>query len=184
MRTLLFDFKLIFQFIKSFAFLSGVLILSACVADVEGPTLSDLEQVTLIEFSNTPNILGLDSVFSFGHVPVGATATKRIFVLNSGDRNVSSMEFTLPEGPFAFSGGLFPGTGGDCLAELNAGSFCTIEINYTANAMTTSSGMVTLDILDERGTSDSFTFDTDGTGDTPPSLAITRQGRLIMAMSP
>lgn len=58
---------------------------------------------------------------------------KVITITNSGGSTATSMTPTGISPPFRFSGGTYPGSGGDCGATLNAGSNCTIEVEVYSN---------------------------------------------------
>jgi len=67
----------------------------------------------------------------FGAVGLGSSGERVLIVHNIGGGSVSAMSFAAPGAPFAYAGGTFPGTNGDCNLSLTAGATCTIDVVFT-----------------------------------------------------
>jgi hypothetical protein len=69
--------------------------------------------------------------FDFGAIAVGATVEHTFHLTNVGAQAATAVAADPLPGPFAFKGGAFPGTGGDCGAQLAAGQSCRIVVTFT-----------------------------------------------------
>ncbi len=92
--------------------------------------------------STTVALLSIESgpTFSFGpRAP--ATSTEATFILhNSGFMDAREVVATALSTPFAFSGGLYPGAGGDCGSTIGPGESCLIVLSFTTPGSTASYG--------------------------------------------
>ncbi len=68
--------------------------------------------------------------FQFADTSVGSSSTHLLTLTNSGSANATSLAGSNLISPFSYTGGLFPGTGGTCPNNLNAGASCTVEIQF------------------------------------------------------
>jgi hypothetical protein len=76
-----------------------------------------------------------DGLFtSFGAIALGSGAEQMFTIRNIGAGSVSAMSFSGLAAPFAFAGGSFPGSGGDCGTTLLAGATCTLVVDFTPAA--------------------------------------------------
>ena len=66
----------------------------------------------------------------FGFQSLGSVTNKIFTINNSGNGPASISTLLLLNQPFNFSGGTYPGTGGNCPPLLAAGDSCTISIAY------------------------------------------------------
>lgn len=69
-------------------------------------------------------------IHSYGQLPVGMTSTYVFTVTNNGGGNALTLNATGIDPPFQFTGGVYPGTGGNCGNALAAGAFCTLDVEY------------------------------------------------------
>lgn len=67
----------------------------------------------------------------FGATPVDESITTVVTVRNVGTLDASHLSATVSDGAFAFTGGAFPGSGGDCTDALQAGDVCSLELSFT-----------------------------------------------------
>ena len=86
--------------------------------------------------SSAPAVLAISdpTTYDFGSLAIGATLDKTFTITNSGAFTAGSMVFTGASAPFAYKGGAFPGTGGNCATTLAASSTCTVVITWTPTA--------------------------------------------------
>ncbi len=79
-----------------------------------------------------PALLVIDQgpTYNFGTVAVGGSSDVTLNVTNNGAFLASVMSGSGLTVPFTFKGGVYPGTGGTCASNLNAGASCTIVLNY------------------------------------------------------
>ena len=102
----------------------------SCQADVNGPLGVDPNEKTQIDFSNTPTEIAIADSFNFGHIPIGASIEKLVYVLNTGTRDVNDINFMLPPTHFTYTGGAFPGTSGTCTDTLIEAARCILDLTY------------------------------------------------------
>ena len=73
------------------------------------------------------------------------TSTDKIFTIsNIGTAQASAMSGIGLVAPFAFKGGSYPGTGGNCGTTLVASGSCTIVVTYTPTTIAVHSGTITI----------------------------------------
>jgi hypothetical protein len=111
------------------------------------------------------------ATYDFGTVATGGTAQKIFTVTNAGSFTASSMVGTGLTAPFAFKGGTYPGTGGNCGATLNPAATCTIVVTYSPTATGTQSDAIDMDYYDGAGNQTSSRA-VQGTGAAPATLTI------------
>ena len=70
-------------------------------------------------------------VSDFGATGLGSSSDRVFTVTNIGGGPVSAMSFASLGTAFAFAGGSFPGTKGDCGTMLAAGATCSVDIVFT-----------------------------------------------------
>ncbi len=118
----------------------------------------------LLTISDGPN-------FDFSDVAIGGQASHIFTIVNSGAGAATNMSGSGLVRPFEFSGGTYPGTGGNCTTTLSAGNSCTVEVTFQP----TGSGMQveTLEIIYDSGVAAQIASrELTGTGVTPAVLAI------------
>ena len=111
-------------------------------------------------------------LYDYGTKATGGTADKIMTVTNTGSFAATSM--AAPAGlsaPFSFKGGTYPGTGGNCNTTLNAGSSCTVVINYSPTATGTQTDTVVIDFYDGAN-AQIGSIDVQGTGAAPALLSV------------
>ena len=87
--------------------------------------------------------------YNYGNQAVASTTSKTFTVTNSGGWTASSMADGMGlAAPYAFKGGSYPGTGGNCGASLIAGGTCTIVVDFTPSAVGTFPDTIVLDYND------------------------------------
>lgn len=73
--------------------------------------------------------------------------TEAVTVSNEGDGDATALEAMLP-GPYAFAGGAYPGTGGDCGGTLGADETCTMVVELAPATFGPLTSTLTLDYDD------------------------------------
>ena len=68
--------------------------------------------------------------YDFGPQVVFSDTSHIFTITNSGGFPAGPLNFTAFGNDFKFTGGLFPGTGGDCTASIPGGSSCNIEVSF------------------------------------------------------
>ena len=68
--------------------------------------------------------------FNFGSTALGTTLTKVFTVTNMGASTATLMNSAALAAPFSFTGGGYPGTGGDCGTTLASAGTCLIEVSF------------------------------------------------------
>ncbi len=119
-------------------------------------------------------VLGISEInpFSYGIVPTGSSNLHTFVVTNSGGFQASSVSGLGISAPYSYFGGSFPGTGGDCLTTLNAGSTCNVVVEYAPTAVSASDpDTMQVDYFDGVGTQ-STTRDVVGIAVAPATLTI------------
>lgn len=90
----------------------------------------------------SPAVLSLDisPTLNFSSVTIGSKSEKTLQLTNSGGTKAESIAgAALPAG-FTFTGGAFPGTGGNCSSTLAVGASCYIKVTFAPTAAVTYSG--------------------------------------------
>ena len=120
-----------------------------------------------------PAVLAISDgpTYDFGNIAVGASATHSFTVTNTGSIAATTIANGALTLPFAFVGGAFPGTGGDCGTTLAAGASCTVVLSFTPAATALSADNLTLNYNDGAGAQVS-TRAIQGTGVSPAVLTI------------
>jgi len=97
------------------------------------------ETITLTQSSTDPTgpavlaISGTDPV-DYGNVSVGGNSSLGFTVSNSGGETASAISASGLSAPFDFTGGSYPGTGGDCGLTLAAGASCTVYVTFSPSS--------------------------------------------------
>ncbi len=68
--------------------------------------------------------------YDFGTQASGSTSTKAFLLTNTGGFGASGIGGAGLATPYAYAGGSFPGTGGDCAVTLAVGATCTFVVAY------------------------------------------------------
>jgi hypothetical protein len=101
--------------------------------------------------------------FNFGNVSISDTIEKTVTLTNDGANKIESINPPSSlESPYSYKGSVFPGTGGTCGSELDAGQSCTFIINFTPAAP--GSALLPLTINYLSGSSKSLSQSFSGTG--------------------
>lgn len=69
---------------------------------------------------------------SLGSAPAGAAAGATVTLMNVGKLPATSLAVPAPDAPFAFAGGAYPGTGGDCGDALAGRARCTMTVTASS----------------------------------------------------
>ena len=133
-------------------------------------------QATTRDISGTgvnPALLSLSDgpTYDFGAVATGGSAQKIFTLTNSGDVAATSIEGPALTLPFEFSGGTYPGIGGNCSSALNPGANCLIVVVFKPIALGVQSGTVTINYNDGTATR-SASRGVQGLGSQPGLLAV------------
>ena len=75
--------------------------------------------------------------FDFGSVTSGSNVDLPLNVTNYGSSPATSLSGAGLEAEFSFTGGAYPGTGGDCSVSLAPGASCTLMINFAPSSVAT-----------------------------------------------
>ncbi|MCC7402812.1 MAG: choice-of-anchor D domain-containing protein, partial [Bdellovibrionales bacterium] len=97
--------------------------LQSATRDLQGTGLS----AALLSISDGPT-------YDFGPKAVGSVSEKSFTVTNTGDMTATTMAGAAFSAPFAYKGGTYPGTGGNCGASLANAATCTIVVTYSPTA--------------------------------------------------
>ncbi|MCB0367758.1 MAG: choice-of-anchor D domain-containing protein, partial [Bdellovibrionales bacterium] len=109
--------------------------------------------------------------YNYGTQAVGANVDKTFTVTNGGGVAASSMAPVALTAPFAYKGGTYPGTGGNCGASLAASGNCTLVVTYSPTATGPHSDTLQVDYNDGAAATNS-SITVQGTGATLAFLAI------------
>ncbi len=104
--------------------------------------------------------------YDFGSLVLGNSAQKSFTVTNTTDRGIVSatgISASALSTPYAFKGGAYPGTGGNCGATLASSATCTIVLTFDPQQFTTSTATLSLSYNDGVG-SESASRPLTGTG--------------------
>ena len=120
-----------------------------------------------------PALLTIDSgpTYDYGPVVQTGSADHTFTVINSGSLAATSLSSTSIGTGFAFKGGSFPGTGGNCGGTLNAGISCTMVVTFNPSATGPFSGTINLNYYDGAN-AQVGTRPVQGTGATAASITI------------
>jgi len=91
------------------------------------------------------------AILDFGPLGIGDHAVLSIAVRNTGLGSARSLNQGLPavSTPFAFPGGVFPGTGGTCTSVLESGSECTVVLSFSPDTASQFSSSLRVSFLDD-----------------------------------
>jgi len=109
--------------------------------------------------------------YNYGSIPTGGFITHTFTVSNTGGFSASGLAEVGLTAPFEFSGGAFPGAGGDCTTTLLPGDSCTLEINFSPTVTGLQQDTIALNYFDG-ATNQTVNRDIEGSGVTPASLSI------------
>lgn len=105
------------------------------------------------------------STYDFGSKYVNTTNTDKTFtVTNSYAGSATSMSGAALSAPFAYKGGTYPGTGGNCGATLGGSASCTIVVRYSPTTLGSHSGTLTVNYTRPDASSTTATRAMSGTG--------------------
>ncbi len=112
-----------------------------------------------------------ESIFDFGSRATGSTSSIMMTLTNSGDTAATSMSADEMVAPFGFTGGAYPGTGGDCGSSLKSGQTCNIELAFSPWTIAVFNDRITINYssgVDNKTATRNVT----GTGVAPALLSI------------
>ena len=98
----------------------------------------------LITISDSPS-------YDYGIFAAGSSGDKTFTLTNAGGVPVTAMAGGGLSAPFSFKGGTYPGTGGTCVATLNAGDTCTVVVTYNPTVAGTLSSTIQINYNDGVG---------------------------------
>ncbi len=75
--------------------------------------------------------------YDFGRTAPGESSTHLFEITNAGRGPASQIQGLALQSPFAYVGGLYPGTGGNCQDALVAGASCTVHVEFSPNQVGT-----------------------------------------------
>lgn len=109
--------------------------------------------------------------FSYGTRASGSSTTKSFMLTNTGGYIATSVGGAGLATPYAYAGGSFPGTGGDCSTTLAVGASCTFVVAYAPLVDGVSSDTIEIGYNDGV-TTQTATRDVSGTATNPAILTI------------
>ena len=138
----------------------------------DGATMQNISRVirgdsgtaALLEVSSAPT-------HDFGTIATGAFVDAVLTVTNSGENNATTLSAAALTAPIFFTGGNYPGTGGDCGVVLNAGASCSLVVRFAPSASGLATQTLTLDYNDGAASAQA-TRDLQGTGANPAAISI------------
>ena len=104
--------------------------------DTTGPPVGQ----ALLKFADAP-------AFDFGTVGVSGAAAQFLTLRNDGSEPATAMSGTLA-GAFAFRGGDYPGTQGDCGETLEPRTSCTLHVAPAPDEIAVAAGSIEIDYFD------------------------------------
>ncbi|MFH1264041.1 MAG: choice-of-anchor D domain-containing protein [Pseudomonadota bacterium] len=130
------------RFLTALTMISLVL-LSACGRDEKGARIGPGNNI--IDPTATPTPTGTPGpvarletaqIVDFGEGFVGQVSERTLTIQNAGAAAATELNSSSPATPFAFKGGVFPGTGGTCPknGKLDPGTQCTLVVSLAPNA--------------------------------------------------
>ncbi len=109
---------------------------SACPANIEDPVADSkggdfsIKSTSDVVVTVAEQLLTDQNIYDFGDLPMSTLATQIIQITNSNAvDSAASVQALNLTGPFEFTGGTYPGTGGTCTTTLAAGASCLIEVS-------------------------------------------------------
>ena len=108
----------------------------------------------------------------FGVAAIGGFYEQELFVINAGVSKATSIADATSSSFFTYSGGSYPGTGGDCTDELLPLQTCKIVIRFSPTSTTALSEEFTINFSDIATGAKTATLPVEGAGGTPAALAI------------
>ncbi len=103
-----------------------------------GTSSADLAQLTI---SGGP-------FYDYGMIPIGNPQTNLFTVTNSGTEDATNLAEVGLAPPFQFTGGLYPGTGGDCGLVLAATDTCQLDVEFDPTVEGPHNDIIELQYLD------------------------------------
>lgn len=90
--------------------------------------------------------------YDYGLIANGGSSVKQFTISNTGGSNASSLVISGLAAPFSWSGGSYPGTGGDCTAALAAAASCVIEVQFSPTSTGIHSDTINVSYFDGAAT--------------------------------
>ena len=121
----------------------------------------------------TPALLTVSDapLYDYGTIAIGAFADYTFTISNSGEaRAISISEIGLAT-HFAFKGGTYPGSGGNCPLEISGGASCTVVVSFTPVLLGVLTDTINFSYFDGANNQNA-TRDIQGTGVFPAVLEI------------
>ncbi|MBY0470019.1 DUF2341 domain-containing protein [bacterium] len=101
--------------------------------------------VALQGTGTSPNVsISNSPAYDFGSVNLGASGIKLFTLSNSGTGHATGLSAAALSAPFSFAGGSYPGTGGDCGNQLNAGASCLVGVSFAPVSNGAASGSLVM----------------------------------------
>jgi hypothetical protein len=97
----------------------------------------------LLEFMESP-------AYDFEDVPIGTPVAHVVTLHNAGGRQAEAIAAAI-SGPYGWTGGAWPGTGGNCLDTLAPDGFCQIDLSFTPALLGPAAGELAIDYDDGTG---------------------------------
>jgi hypothetical protein len=110
--------------------------------DTSTPTTGIDDGQAVLEFSD-PQSHG-----NFGPVDLGENHVRVMTLTNVGGATATQLGWSGVAAPFEFTGGTYPGVGGDCSDVLDAGDSCEIELLFAPNEPGQAAGELTVHYSD------------------------------------
>ncbi|MBS1961169.1 MAG: choice-of-anchor D domain-containing protein [Bdellovibrionales bacterium] len=81
----------------------------------------------------TPAVISISdgATYDYGSKSVGSTTSHTFTLTNSAGSTATSLAGVALTAPFAYKGGAFPGTGGNCTTSLAGNSACTVVVDFS-----------------------------------------------------
>lgn len=155
---------------KILLWLMAIPLITSCVADVNEPPDTD---GAFIIFSTTNDPSGAITEFNFGATAiVPGRSIEELYIINIGEKEAQNFTSAFGGTEFQYSGGTFPGIGGDCLEDtLAVGASCKIVLRFNPPATTAYSAEFTLNFNDTQD-SNSASLTLEGQGTDPALITI------------
>ncbi|MDA9189407.1 choice-of-anchor D domain-containing protein, partial [bacterium] len=97
---------------------------------------NQISSISISGTSATPADIDFDEApsYDFSQLVIGTSANNIFTIRNLGGSTASNLTGGALAPLFSYTGGVFPGAGGDCTNSLPAGAFCTVDITFNPTA--------------------------------------------------
>jgi hypothetical protein len=108
---------------------------------------------------------------TFGSVVLGRSGTATVTLANNGKTDASKLaDASTSLGDFSYTGGVFPGTNGNCTDTIVVNETCTLSLSFAPTVETNENALLTIDFFDGAATQ-SLSLQLSGTGAAPVSTS-------------